>query len=97
MTQSPCAAGYHFSVPPSVVRSPHMQKLVAGLPLECLVFETDSPALAAEKGGINEPANVAISCREVARLKGISFEEAAAITTQNACNLFPRLRSSIGH
>jgi TatD DNase family protein len=33
------AAGFYFSVPPSIVRSPQKQKLVKGLPLDRCVCE----------------------------------------------------------
>ncbi|CAI5982924.1 unnamed protein product [Closterium sp. NIES-64] len=72
--------GFFFSVPPSVVRSPQTQKLVKGLPLSCLVLETDSPALAPEKGATNEPCNIVVSCREIARIHGVTVAEVAKTT-----------------
>lgn len=90
------AAGFCFSVPPSVVRSPHMQGLVAGLPLDSLVLETDAPALPPERGGRNAPANLAVSAAEVARIKGLSRNEVVAATTANALRLFgPRAAAAL--
>lgn len=83
-------AGYFFSIPPSVVRSAQKQKLVRSLPLECLLLETDSPVLGPDPAARNEPMNVTVSCRAIASLKGISPEEVARITTENARRLFPR-------
>jgi TatD DNase family protein len=84
------AAGYFFSIPPSVVRSAQKQKLVRYLPLEYLLLETDSPVLGPDPGVRNEPMNVTIACRAVADLKGVPPEEVARITTENARRLFPR-------
>jgi TatD DNase family protein len=83
-------AGYGFSIPPSVVRSPQKQKLVRYLPLDCLLLETDSPVLGPDPAVRNEPANLAIACRAVAELKGVSPETVARVTTDNARRLFPR-------
>jgi TatD DNase family protein len=83
-------AGYAFSIPPSVVRSPQKQKLVRLLPLGSLLLETDSPVLGPTPGERNEPANVAIACRAVAALKGISPETVARVTTENARRWFSR-------
>jgi len=83
-------AGYAFSIPPSVVRSPQKQKLVRHLPLECLLLETDSPVLGPDPETRNEPANVVVACRAVAELKGVSPETVARVTTDNARRLFPR-------
>ncbi|HSB73386.1 MAG TPA: TatD family hydrolase [Candidatus Methylomirabilis sp.] len=83
-------AGFFFSIPPSVVRSPQKQKLVRHLPLECLLLETDSPVLGPDPTARNEPRNVTVACEAVAGLKGIPAEEVARITTENARRLFPR-------
>lgn len=89
------AAGFYFSVPPSIVRSPQKQKLVKGLPLDRLVLETDAPALGPDKDAVNVPANITVSCAEVAKIKGVSAEEVAAVTTNNALTLFPKLRQRL--
>jgi TatD DNase family protein len=83
-------AGYYFSMPPSLVRSPQKQKLVRHLPLERLLLESDSPVLGPTVQDRNEPANLRVTCSEIARIKGVSEEEVARITTQNAQKLFPR-------
>ena len=83
-------AGYAFSIPPSVVRSPQKQKLVRRLPLECLLLETDAPVLGPDPETRNEPANVVVACRAVAELQGVSPETVARVTTDNARRLFPR-------
>jgi len=83
-------AGYYFSIPPSVVRSVQKQKLVRHVPLERLLLESDSPVLGPTPDERNEPQNVWIACAEVARIKGLSMEEVARVTTQNARHLFPR-------
>ena len=80
--------GFFFSVPPSVVRSRQKQKLVGRLPLSCLLLETDSPVLGPTAKERNEPANVCVSLRAIAEIKGLSEQEVAAATTENACRLF---------
>jgi hypothetical protein len=87
---------FYFSVPPSVVRSPQKQKLVAALPLDRLVLETDAPALGPERGATNRPSNITVARDEVARIKGVSPEEVARVTTANALRLFPRLTRRLG-
>lgn len=83
-------AGFLFSIPPSVVRSPQKQKLVRSLPLECILLETDSPVLGPDPSLRNEPMNVMVACQAVADLKGVPPEDVARITTENARRLFPR-------
>jgi TatD DNase family protein len=79
-------AGFFFSIPPSVVRSAQKQKLVRRLPLECLLLETDSPVLGADRESRNEPANVRLSLQAIARIKEIPEEQVreAVVRSQHA-------------
>lgn len=81
-------AGFFFSIPPSVVRSPQKQKLVQALPLDRLLLETDSPVLGPDPGHRNEPGNLRAALVAVARIKGVSERELAERTTANAIRLF---------
>lgn len=58
--------------------------------LEHLLIETDAPYLAPHpfRGKRNEPSYVPLVAEEIARLKEISVEEVAKITTQNAEKFF---------
>lgn len=81
-------AGYLFSIPPSIVRSPQKQKLVRLLPLSALALETDSPVLGPVAGERNVPANAALSVRAIAEIKGVTEQEVREATTENARRLF---------
>jgi TatD DNase family protein len=67
-----------------------LKEIAAELPLDRLLVETDSPYLAPVpyRGKTNEPAFVRHVAEEVARLRGIGFEELAYATTENFCRLF---------
>ena len=56
------------------------------IPLDFLLVETDSPFLAPVplRGRPNTPPNVEYTARKIAEIKGISFEETAAATEENA-------------
>eukprot|EP00051_Salpingoeca_urceolata_P009490 m.115139 g.115139 ORF g.115139 m.115139 type:complete len:276 (-) comp16328_c0_seq3:484-1311(-) len=81
-------AGFMFSVPPIVVRSPQTVKMIKRLPLDALLLETDAPALAPEKQARNVPANLEISCMAIAEHKGVTVEQVADTTTASAARLF---------
>jgi TatD DNase family protein len=63
---------------------------VAKIPLDRLVVETDSPYLTPHpfRGQRNEPAYVKLTAEKVAEVKGVSLEELAQATTQNAKKFF---------
>ncbi len=69
-------------------RSVH--EMVKAIPLEWVVLETDAPFLAPHphRGRRNEPAYVALTAEAIARLKGVSVEKVASVTTANAEKLF---------
>ena len=81
-------AGFFFSIPPSIVRSPQKQKLAARLPLENLLLESDSPVLGVDPLKRNEPTNIVFSLTEIARIKKVDLEIVAEETTRNAHRLF---------
>lgn len=81
-------AGFFFSIPPSIVRSPQKQKLVKKLPLANLLIETDSPVLGPEPGGRNEPANVILVVKAIAELKDLREEEVIEAVAENTRCLY---------
>ncbi len=58
------------------------------VPLNMLVLETDSPYLSPTKQFPNEPKNIILIAEFVAKLKEISIDEVAKVTTENARKLF---------
>jgi TatD DNase family protein len=79
-----------FGGPVTWARSHRLHTLVRKLPLSSLLLETDAPDQPdeAHRGQRNEPAYLAGIASAIARLKGISMEELAAATTENATKLF---------
>ncbi len=76
---------------PVTFKNARLPKEVAtDIPLEHLMIETDAPYLAPHpyRGKRNEPAFVPLVAEEIARLKGLTIEEIAQATTNNAKNFF---------
>src|SRR5690606_21201728 len=71
-------------------RAHRLRKLVARMPLEHLLLETDAPDQpdSDQRGERNEPARLRIVCEAVAQLRGVSPQEVAKTTTANAERLF---------
>lgn len=67
-----------------------LRMIVAELPLERLILETDSPYLTPHphRGKRNEPSYIPLIATAVADAKGLTIEEVASVTTANARNLF---------
>ncbi|MCK1990911.1 TatD family hydrolase [Lysinibacillus fusiformis] len=76
---------------PVTFKNARLPKEVAtDIPLEHLMIETDAPYLAPHpyRGKRNEPAFVPLVAEEIARLKGLTIEEIAQATTDNAKKFF---------
>jgi len=64
--------------------------VVAYVPLDHLLIETDSPYLTPEpfRGKRNEPANVKYVAEKIAEIRGISVEAVQEATWQNCCRFY---------
>ena len=72
---------------------PNVKKLlrvVEEIDLSHLLLETDAPYLAPvpRRGERNDSRNLRYVAEKIAEIKGISAEEVARVTSENACRLF---------
>lgn len=65
-------------------------QVVEIIPLEHLLIETDSPYLTPEpfRGKVNMPTLVEHTAAKIAEIKGVSFEDVAKVTCENAKKFF---------
>jgi TatD DNase family protein len=89
-------AGFYISFSGMLTfpKSQALREIAARIPLERLLVETDAPFLAPVpmRGKRNEPAFVAHTAATLARIKGVTSEDLARITTENFYRLFTRAR-----
>ncbi|WEN14077.1 TatD family hydrolase [Rhodanobacter sp. AS-Z3] len=86
------AIGFHLGIggPVTHQRAQRLRRIVATMPLEFLLLESDAPDQpdAAHRGERNEPAHVVDILRCVAQLRGQSEQQVADATRNNARRLF---------
>ena len=84
--------GFHISFSGIVTfkNAKDLKDVAVRVPLERMLVETDSPYLAPvpHRGKPNQPAFVKHVAEEIARLRGIAYDEVAAATTRNFFALF---------
>ncbi len=75
-------------------KSEELRAVLKDVPLDRLLVETDAPYLAPmpHRGKRNEPAFVKHTAAMLAELKGVSFEDLAAATTENFFRLFTKAK-----
>lgn len=79
-----------FGGPITYTRATRLRKLIATLPLESLILETDAPDQpdAQHHGERNESAYLPLIAEVIAELRNIEIQKVAEVTTLNAKTLF---------
>ncbi|MEM4282140.1 MAG: TatD family hydrolase [Candidatus Woesearchaeota archaeon] len=80
--------GWFFSIPVIVIKLQQFQDIVKNVPFEQILTETDAPWLGPELGKPNEPANIVLSIKKIAELKGLTPEETANLIYMNYQRIF---------
>jgi TatD DNase family protein len=92
LAEAAVARGFHlsFSGIATFPRAESIREVAAWVPADRWLVETDSPYLspAPQRGGRNEPARVVRVLQTVARVRGLSVEDAAAQAMANAEAMF---------
>jgi len=97
LAEASLALGFSISVSgiATFKKSDELRAVIADVPLERLLVETDSPYLAPmpHRGKRNEPAFVVNTAAMLAKLKGVSEEDLARVTTDNFSRLFSKAKA----
>ena len=83
--------GYYISFSGNVTfKNAKSESCISLVPLDKILIETDSPYLSPEpfRGKRNDSRNVKLVAQKIAEIKGISLEEAAKITYENASKIY---------
>ena len=92
VAEAAIAMGFHISFSGIVTfkNAVPLKEVARRVPIDRMLVETDSPYLAPvpHRGKSNQPAFVRHVAEEVAKLRGIDFDEVARRTTENFFRLF---------
>lgn len=82
-------AGYYISATPAAEYHDEHRRAIREVPLNSLLLETDCPVYyGREQRYRSQPSDVMRSLKAAALIKDTPAEEAATVTTANACRLF---------
>lgn len=89
--------GLHFSIGGSITfkNSRVMPEVLSQTGLRGLTLETDCPYLCPEpfRGQRNEPKNIPLIAKRISEITGATIEEVEKVSTENAYEVFPRLKN----
>lgn len=80
--------GYYVSATPAAEYSRDHRAALEEAPLERILVETDSPVFMRNRNRNSEPADLSITVKALAKIKGATEEEVARVTTVNAEKFF---------
>ena len=84
--------GFYLSFTGNITypKNEELREVVAGIPIDRILIETDSPYLSPLpfRGKRNEPAYVKLTAEKIAEIKGLSLEDVSRITNRNVFDLF---------
>lgn len=84
--------GFYISLGGAITfkNAKNLLEIVKLVNINQLMLETDCPYMSPEpyRGQINEPKNVEFVAKKIAQIKGLSYEDIAKITTENAERFF---------
>ncbi len=87
MAERVLESGFFISVTGIVTfpKADALRKMIASVPLERLLLETDCPFLSPVpyRGKTNEPSRLVYIAKAVAEVKGVDYQEVARCTTEN--------------
>ncbi|MCD6372318.1 MAG: YchF/TatD family DNA exonuclease [Thermococcus sp.] len=80
--------GHVIGISTGIVFIPEVRAVAEAIELESMLVETDAPYMSPVKGQRNTPCNVRIAIEEVAKFKGIEFEEVERVTEKSTAKFF---------
>ncbi|ASJ04825.1 YchF/TatD family DNA exonuclease [Thermococcus barossii] len=80
--------GHPIGINTGIVFIPEVKAVAKAIEVDHLLVETDSPYMSPVRGRRNIPCNVRVAIEEVAKLKGMEFEEVERITEGNTVRFF---------
>ncbi len=86
--------GFYISFSGSITfKNSHAGEIIAALPLDRILIETDCPYLAPvpHRGETNYPKYVRYQAEKIAEVRGMSVEDVIEITRVNAYRAFPKM------
>jgi TatD DNase family protein len=79
---------YKITIGTNISHWTQTKDYLENLPMEAFVLQTDSPALGPVEGERNEPSNISLVVKEIAKIKKIPEEKVIEITNKNVKELF---------
>ncbi len=90
MASLPAGREFYFTFNGLITHNRDFDEIIKYIPLDRILLETDAPYVAplSRRGKRNEPSYIIETAQKMAEIKGVSLEELAEKTTENAIKVF---------